>query len=155
MDSSPSVPVDGHRSPTEVMLHYQFPARDYFAAILLCFAVSGCGPLHGYSVEQWWRRVIEVDPDTFTDIKHFTLQGIDYSHHFRFAFTDRSDIDAIIRKHGLTADSNPIRFSSDSLPRWFEPPEDADAFSNGDQDPSIVIWIDDENRVAYFELVKI
>ena len=99
--------------------------------------------------------MIEVDADNFTDIKHFTLQGIDYSHHLRFAFAERSDLDAIIRKHGLTSDANPIRFSSDSLPRWFEPPRNADAFSNGDSDPSIVVWIDDDKQVAYFELVKI
>lgn len=135
----------------------QLWTRNGFAITLIAIAFSGCGsgPLHGYSVDEWWRRVIEVDAESFTDVKHFTLQGIDYSHHFRFTFTDRSDLDAIIRKHGLARDVNPIRFSSDSLPRWFEPPRQADAFSNGDSDPSIVLWIDDDNRVAYFELVKI
>ena len=122
---------------------------------MLAVIVPGCVSLQGYSDEEWWRRVIEVDSDGFTNIKHFTLQGIDYSHHFRFAFTDRADINPIIRKHGLTAEANPIQFSSDSLPSWFEPPTNSDAFSNGDSDPTIVVWIDDENRLAYFELVKI
>ena len=126
-----------------------------FVATMLTAITAGCGPIHGYSVDEWWRRVIEVDVEEFTDIKHFTLQGIDYSHHFRFSFTARNDLDTIIRQHGLTADPNPAKFLSDSLPHWFEPPANASAYSNGDSDPSIVIWIDDDNRVAYFELVKI
>ena len=82
--------------------------------------------------------MIEVDGGNFTDIKHFTLQDIDYSHHFRFGFEDRSDLDAIIRKDRLVAESNSRRFSPDSLPHWFEPPEHAETFSNGDSDPLIV-----------------
>jgi len=128
--------------------------RRYFITAML-FVVSGCGLFRGYSVEEWWRRVIEVEADNFTDIKHFTLQGIDFSHHFRFGFDDRSDLDAIIRKHRLVADGNPIRFLPDTLPHWFEPPDHADAFSNGDSDPLIVFWIDDVDRVAFFALVKI
>ncbi|KAA5538665.1 hypothetical protein FYK55_26860 [Roseiconus nitratireducens] len=121
---------------------------------MLAFATAGCGPLHRQSVDEWWQSVIEVDADDFTDIQHFTFQGIDYSHHFRFAFTDRSDVDAIIRRHVLKPDPTPSRLSSSSVPHWFHPTAQLDAFSNGDTDPSIVVWIDEDVSVAYFELVK-
>lgn len=112
---------------------------------------NGCGR----SLDSWWQRVVEVDKDRFTSVQHFTLQGIDYSHHFRFGFTEFSDLEPIINKHGLTADPDPMRFSTQSLPSWFDPPLKSVAFSNGDSDPSIVLWIDAEARIAYFELVKI
>ncbi|MEO0868785.1 MAG: hypothetical protein AAFY17_10120 [Cyanobacteria bacterium J06642_11] len=125
---------------------------------LLTSIVASCELPREYSVDEWWQRVIEVDADNFTDIQHFTIQGIDFSHHFRFAFSDRADLDVIIRQHGLTPDADPIQFFSDPVPNWpewFEPPDHAEAYSNGGSDPSIVIWIDDENQLAYFEFVKI
>ncbi len=117
--------------------------------------VSGCNIRDDYSVEEWWGRVIDVAPDRFSNVRHFTSQGLDYSHHFRFSFTDRTDLDLIVRKHRLTLDTKPKRYGSDSFPHWFDPPTSADAFSNRDDDPTIVLWIDEGNRTAYFELVKI
>ena len=123
--------------------------------LIALFTVTGCGQFTDYSVEEWWQRVIQVDASNFADIKHFTLQGIDYSHHFRFKFKNRSDLDEIIRKHKLTADARPIQFLSNNIPSWFVPPENANAYSNGNSDPSIVFWIDDDSQVAYLELVEI
>jgi len=95
------------------MHHTQSLRRCFVSSMLL--VVAGCGLFRGYSVEEWWRRVIEVDAGNFTDIKHFTIQGIDYSHHFRFAFGDRSDLDAIIRKHRLEMESESRHFQEELL----------------------------------------
>ena len=51
--------------------------------ITVASCVSGCGMFHEYTTAEWWCRVVPIDRSHFTDIQHFTIQGIDFSHHFR------------------------------------------------------------------------
>jgi hypothetical protein len=64
------------------------------AGVLCAALVAGCGT--GESTDEqavkWFRTVVGVDPSAFSDIQHYTDQGIDFSHHFRFRYQREDDL---------------------------------------------------------------
>ena len=125
------------------------------SAFVLLFSASGeSSPSRA---KEWFRTVVGVDPDRFSNIQHYTVQGIDFSHHFRFQYSDRKDLDQIIAKHGLVAKQGRSPVNISGLPEWYDPfsvPNDSPRFSRSGNEPILLI-IDLTNKIGYFEFVHI
>lgn len=107
--------------------------------------------------QRWFETVVQDDPSSFTDIQHYTDQGIDFSHHFRFRFTDVDDLTPIINHHGLTPTQNVAPMHLEDLPLWYNPtgvPANAPRFACGGPEPILMI-VDPDAGIAYFELVHL
>lgn len=107
--------------------------------------------------ERWFERVIQANPSAFTDIKHYTLQGIDYSHHFRFQFSNMDDLSSIIKHHGLSPAPNGEAIQKPAFPSWYDPLDvspNSRMFARGGTEPVLLI-VDPDQGLAYFEFVHL
>lgn len=110
-----------------------------------------------HDAEQWFKTVVQDDPSPFTDIQHCTDQGIDFSHHFRFRFSDVEDLTPIIKLHGLILTQRDGSMRLENLPEWYDPlgvPADALRFGRSGTEPILLI-ADPNARIAYLELVHL
>ena len=107
--------------------------------------------------ERWFKTVVQFEPSLFTDIQHYTDQGIDVSHHFRFRFTDAEDLAPIIKHHELAPTQSGEPTPLEGLPDWYDPhaaPIDAPKFGCSGAEPILLI-VDPDAKIAYFELVHL
>ena len=107
--------------------------------------------------KRWFQTVVAADPSAFSDIRHFTDQGIDFSHHFRFRFSDIDDVAVLAQQHGLTLDPSAGLLDLPQLPAWYDPESvtaGAQRYSIGGSEPLILI-VDPERKIAYFEMVHL
>ncbi len=106
--------------------------------------------------ERWFKTVVQDDVSAFSEIQHYADQGIDYSHHFKFAFEDIDDLSSIIRKYDLIpTHAEPMRL--EYLPSWYDPylvPADAPRFGCDGAEPVLLI-VDPSAKIAYFELAHL
>lgn len=111
--------------------------------------------------EEWFNTVIELDASRFANIRHYSVQGIDFSHHFKFTFDDAADIDAIISTHILSRSSRASPLQCSSLPDWYTPSSVRHfpfgrRYTTDAGFPDVYsLFVDDQNRVAYFEHVHL
>jgi hypothetical protein len=106
---------------------------------------------------EWFKTVVNAAPSSFTDIQHYTDQGIDFSHHFRFVFADVDELRPIIEYHGLTEAPNTLPMHMDHLPDWYDPfnvPADALRYGCDGYEPILLI-VDTDAKIAYFEMVHL
>ena len=100
--------------------------------------------------------MVQNEASSFGNIQHFTDQGIDFSHHFKFEFTEIGDLLSIIRRHDLTPTRvEPTRMGH--LPSWYDPygvPPDAPKFGHGGSEP-VLLTVDPTAKIAYCELVHL
>jgi hypothetical protein len=104
--------------------------------------------------ERWFKIVVDDDPSPFTGIQHYTDQGIDYSHHFRFQFSDVEDLTSIVNRHGLGLAPRGEPMQLEGLPSWYDPcgvPSEALRFDRGGAEPILLI-VDPSAKVAFFEM---
>lgn len=105
----------------------------------------------------WFKTVVNADPSSFTNIQHYTDQGIDFSHHFRFVFSNVDELRPIIENHGLTEAPNTRPMHIDHLPDWYDPfnfSADALRYGCGGNEPILLI-VDPDAKIAYFEMVHL
>ncbi|KLU06769.1 hypothetical protein RISK_001083 [Rhodopirellula islandica] len=107
--------------------------------------------------ERWFKTVVDSDPSPFTGIQHYTQQGIDFSHFFRFRFSDFEDLTPIVKSHGLSLTQRDEPMRLEGIPSWYDSsgiPADALRFGRGGAEPILLI-VDPSSRVAYFELAHL
>lgn len=108
------------------------------------------------SAIEWFETMVDVEPAAFQEIQHFTIQDIDFSHHFKFTYIDRADLDIIIQKQVLKPDSNVTGLDSNLLPPWFTPSPNMQSYSDFNRsNAAVILWIDEASKTAYFEYVQI
>lgn len=126
--------------------------------VLLVFGLVGYGisQHRNPTPEEWFRRIVEVDPGQYTEIQHFMDEGIDVSHHFRFQFRDEADIHSIIRRHQLSRDllGSPLR--NQFQPDWYTPelvplfPFGAVLSNDSYPDVRYTLFVDYKAKTAFF-----
>lgn len=132
--------------------------------LLACVAAIGLfvmlaaesGESRPNEAERWFKTVVHDDTSSFGEIQHYTDQGIDFSHHFKFEFEDIDDLLSIVHKHNLTpTDAEPMYL--EHLPSWYDPyrvPANAVRFGCGGPEPALLI-VDPSAKIAYFELIHL
>ena len=124
--------------------------------IIVALAVES-GESSPVEAKRWFKTVVQADPSTFTEILHYTDQGIDFSHLFRFRFSDIDDVAAIVQQHGLAPNPNAGLLDMQQLPDWYDLDSvtaGAQRYSIGGSEPLVLI-VDLERKIAYFELVHL
>lgn len=124
---------------------------------LLVMLWTGAGESTPHEAKRWFKTVVHEDLSPFTDIQHYTDQGIDFSHHFRFRFANLENLTPIIKHHGLTSTQSIEPMQLDGLPDWYDPysvPDEAPRFGGGGAEPRLLI-VDPNTKIAYFELVHL
>ncbi|WP_158231103.1 hypothetical protein [Rhodopirellula bahusiensis] len=123
----------------------------------LFFLLSRPGESSPQEAQNWFETIVHEDASAFNDIQHYTDQGIDFSHHFRFRFNAIDDLTVLIKKHDLTRNPNAEPIQTFGLPPWYTPsevPEDAPKFERHGSEP-ILLFIDPAKNVAYFEFLHL
>ena len=119
---------------------------------LLCGLFAATPPRNTHD---WFRIVISVDPGEFDAIHHYTAQGIDFSHHFKFVFDEDSDVDAIISANGMNYYGTAVGLDTVSLPEWYDLksyPTISRRFQTRRGDEVRILFIDDDAKIAFFEM---
>lgn len=115
-----------------------------------------------HAPQVWFSRVVKVSAKNFTEIEHFTVQGIDYSHYFKFKFSDVSDIERIVRSNELVVSpmNRAVELSNTSgCPEWYldslslsPPPSGIIWVNNGLPSDITIFFVDYDRKVAWLEL---
>ena len=125
--------------------------------ILIAFMVSILRPNEiSLNSTQWFSRVVKVNPDRFLNIQHHFVDGIDYSHQFRFSYDREDDIKAIIVAHRMNRCFLRNGMWSKSTPEWYDLGERngvVRSYCAEDSFESSSLFVDDKRQVAYFEFI--
>ena len=100
---------------------------------------------------------MQVDTSGFREIQHYTDQSIDFSHHFHCRFSDFDDIARIVQRHGLSRDTSAGLIVRSHLPDWCAPDSvttNAQQYATGGSE-SLVLIVDPNRKIAYFEMVHL
>ena len=106
------------------------------------------------SSRDWFSRVVRVNPDLFHDIQHHFIDGMDYSHQFRFSYDRVDDIEAIIDVHRMDRCFLRSGIWSSSRPEWYDLRERngvVHSYCSEDATESNSLFVDESRQVAYFE----
>ncbi len=135
----------------------------FFAVLTVCVVVvalliSATGESSPKRARTWFETVVRVKAKPFKNIQHYTDQGIDFSHHFRFEYNDEIDLKPIIVINGLSqTDKSASTMHLNGLPTWFSPKDVSEAsikFRRDGTEP-IVMIVDPQSKTLYYEFVHL
>ncbi|WP_430454024.1 hypothetical protein [Rhodopirellula europaea] len=128
------------------------------AALMISIAAAvytQSGESSPMEARNWFEVVVHDDSSPFSEIQHYTVQGIDFSHHFRFHYAELDDLTPIIEQHELRPNRSGDPIQIHGLPKWYAPPSanmDSATFSRDGSEP-ILFVVDHAKQIAFFEFI--